>query len=150
MTNRFAGIHKPPRGKHTHMEAFCQMQYLCKSCGYREIIWNSRDGVTPFGTQCPGCKAPELYHVNFQGDIYDPKGELRLLGQRFWRDGTVDEAIAIMQRRFAAAKGTEIEPSQEQIDRMIAEIRDGTSTSFRPGWPFLDNNLEGQKPCSDH
>jgi len=85
--------------------------------------------------------APEMCHVNFRGDLFDPKGELCLQGQRFWRDGTVDEAVAIMKRRFDAAKGTEYEPTQERMDAMLAEIRNGTSSEFRPGWPMLDDNL---------
>jgi hypothetical protein len=124
--------------RHAHVEAFCQMQYLCKSCGHREQIWNSRDGVTPFGTACPMCKAPTLYHANFRGDIYDPTGELCLQGQRFWRDGTVDEALSIMQRRFDQARGTPYEPSPDDVERMLSNIRAGTDTSFRPGWPMLD------------
>jgi len=35
-----------PKPQHRHAEAFKLMIYAC-SCGHRETIWNSRDGVTP-------------------------------------------------------------------------------------------------------
>lgn len=37
------------RRGHQHPEAFALMQYTSKSSGITEIVWNSRDGVTPFG-----------------------------------------------------------------------------------------------------
>jgi len=39
---------------HRHVEAFCLMHYAC-DCGHHEVIWNSRDGVTPFTAPCPSC-----------------------------------------------------------------------------------------------
>lgn len=51
-----------------HKEAFAVMNYECE-CGHRELIWNSRDGVTPFTVPCPVCKdAMGLCHVNFNMD----------------------------------------------------------------------------------
>ena len=32
---------------HNHKEAYMLMNYRCE-CGHHELIWNSRDGVTPF------------------------------------------------------------------------------------------------------
>lgn len=49
-----------------HREAFCLMQYLDKVTGAIEILWNSRDGVTPFIiTSKAGNQAQ---HVNFHED----------------------------------------------------------------------------------
>ena len=36
-------------------EALHNMQYTCESCGHSEMIWNSRDGVTPFTVSCSKC-----------------------------------------------------------------------------------------------
>lgn len=60
--------------KYEHAEAFCLMWYGCK-CGHRERIWNSRDGVTPFGMGCPSCGG-SMSHVDWQKDILAPQHQL--------------------------------------------------------------------------
>jgi len=87
--------------KHNHKEAFCLMYYACKGCGHFERIWNSRDGVTPFGVKCPSCEAGIMDHAYFGSDQYAPEHKL-LPGQKFFRDGTNEEAEGIMRKRIAA------------------------------------------------
>ena len=50
-----------------HREAFCVMEYWCKTCVKSEMIWNSRDGVTPFVIHCSTC-GKEMRHINWHGD----------------------------------------------------------------------------------
>ena len=121
---------------HVHGEAFMLMTYACE-CGHRETIWNSRDGVTPFAANCPSCGKPSLRHVDWQRDVYAPDHKLHKR-QRFWRDGTGDEAEAIMRRRIDMMKDKyALEPGQ--AERLIREARDGTDASeFRKGWPMID------------
>lgn len=47
-------------------EAYCLMQYRCNTCGVRSLIWNSRNGVTPFATSC-ACGG-ERTHINWRSD----------------------------------------------------------------------------------
>ena len=89
------------RGHH-HLEAFCLMQYACK-CGHNEIIWNSRDGVTPFAMTCPSCGEADLHHVNFRGDVYAPHHQPHF-GQRVWIAMTEERATALATRRIAEIK----------------------------------------------
>jgi hypothetical protein len=126
-----------PRGHH-HAEAFCLMWYVCKNqrCGHRERIWNSRDGVTPFGMGCPSCGGNELYHAFFGSDEYAPNHKLHR-GQRFWRDGTPDEAATFMQRRIESARGTEWECSAEKATELVRLARSGESHEFQQGWPMI-------------
>ncbi|MEE4016114.1 hypothetical protein V1T76_28940 [Roseibium sp. FZY0029] len=123
---------------HVHGEAFMLMKYACV-CGHRETIWNSRDGVTPFGMVCPSCGKPNLRHVNWQHDVYAPEHKLQI-GQRFWRDGTPDEAEAIMRRRIEQEQNTcSLKP--KIAEELIQSIRDGaTDYKFRNGWPIIDQN----------
>lgn len=51
-------------------EAFCLMWYAC-DCGHRERFWNSRDGITPFGTSCPSCGGV-MNHVQWPLDTLAP------------------------------------------------------------------------------
>ena len=57
---------------YNHKEAFCLMTYRCKDCGFEERIWNSRDGVTPFGLACPSCKGHDHVHADWQNDRCNP------------------------------------------------------------------------------
>lgn len=119
-----------------HKEAFCLMWYACK-CGHRERIWNSRDGVTPFGCNCPSCTGT-MSHVEWQADAPAPNHKLTV-GQRYWRDGTPDEAEAIMRRRIEKSKGTRWEAGPEMVAKLIKAARDESDEGeFRKGWPMLD------------
>lgn len=121
-----------------HGEAYMLMTYAC-NCGHRETIWNSRDGVTPFGMECPSCGQQSLLHVEWQRDVRAPNHKLHR-GQRFWRDGTPDEAEAIMRRRIEMLKDKYPCPP-EQAERMIREVRAGTDGGeFQKGWPMLDQH----------
>ena len=43
---------KESNEEYKHAEAFCLMKYRCEKCGQAEVVWNSRDGVTPFIINC--------------------------------------------------------------------------------------------------
>lgn len=51
-------------------EAYHLMQYKCERCGTVSLIWNSRDGVTPFAVPC-GCGG-ERSHINWGSDVRMP------------------------------------------------------------------------------
>ena len=62
-----------------HAEAFCLMHYCFNSFEFEfllfggrvEIVWNSRDGVTPFCIRCRHCGG-EMTHVCWERDVYAP------------------------------------------------------------------------------
>jgi hypothetical protein len=139
--------------KYEHKEAFCLMQYACNlpTCRHYEVIWNSRDGVTPFSLSCPSCDhlgrggLGSLTHIHFQQDVCSPDHKLSF-GQKFWRDGTKQEAVEIMKKRIAAA-GDRI--SSDEADEIIRRILDGTSPYFEKGWPMLDVYMGDTTPKED-
>lgn len=53
-----------------HKEAFCIMQYRSKDGTEAEQLWNSRDGVTPFGIT--SCNGKQMYHDNWNLDDCRP------------------------------------------------------------------------------
>ena len=83
--------------KHNHIEAFCLMRYQCNRCTHHEIIWNSRDGVTPFGLACPSCGEATLFHVYFGLDKYAPDHK-PWKGQKVWETMTEIQATALARR----------------------------------------------------
>lgn len=57
-------------GRHEHAEAFMLMVYVSDDGHTGELIYNSRDGVTPFVvTSRDGV---EMTHTNWSSDIYAP------------------------------------------------------------------------------
>jgi hypothetical protein len=77
--------------RYNHAEAFALMTYQAED-GEREVIWNSRDGVTPFVIMLRSGK--EARHVNWSADRrvldYDPQPGERVftdLTKERWRSG---------------------------------------------------------------
>ncbi|MFW9930651.1 MAG: hypothetical protein ACFFD1_14780 [Candidatus Thorarchaeota archaeon] len=54
-----------------HPEAFCLMQYACEKCYNLEVLWNSRDGVTPFTVGCTICHGM-MRHIRWEQDQFYP------------------------------------------------------------------------------
>lgn len=128
-----------PEKKHAHGEAFKLMWYACENCHYRERIWNSRDGVTPFCISCPKCAAM-MMHKHWASDFYAPDHKVGP-GERFFRDGTPDEAEAIMRKRIESMRA-KYPCTPEKEAELIAAVRSGDEDGgeFRKGWPMLDDN----------
>lgn len=132
-----------------HGEAFALMWYACP-CGHRERIWNSRDGVTPFGgLLCVSCggKGLEhrgLTHVDWRLDEPAPNHQLRD-GQQFFRDGTADDAVAIIERRIAsfAAHGHAAPP--DVLEHLRRDAREQTG-EWQQGWPMVDRHVAPATP----
>lgn len=127
LSQRYA--HMAERGHH-HAEAFCLMRYECRTCKHHEIIWNSRDGVTPFGCQCPSCGKPELLHAFFGSDRYAPDHQPHR-GQRVWVTMTKERALALARRSVLRSKKEG--PETERTIELVAEefYRDGTAPDLR-------------------
>lgn len=53
-----------------HKEAFCLMEYTSKDGFLKEILWNSRDGVTPFIIM--SVDGREMRHTNWNKDRFLP------------------------------------------------------------------------------
>jgi hypothetical protein len=135
--------------KYAHKEAFALMWYAC-ICGHRERIWNSRDGVTPFsGLFCPSCggrglEVGGLSHVDWQLDQFAPNHKLHD-GQRFFRNGTAEEAEAIIERRIAYFVKAREEIPVAMCERVRAEAREQRG-EWKPGWPMVDRYRKEQAP----
>ena len=74
--------------KYNYAEAFCLMEYWCCACKTREIIWNSRDGLTPFQIRCRQC-GNTMVHRDFRSDVCIPnyvpfKGNRIFVGCTEW------------------------------------------------------------------
>jgi len=85
---------------HGHAEAFCLMHYRGETSGEELLLWNSRDGVTPFGFRHP-VTGEEYRHVDFHRDRYAPDHRPRR-GDFYFEDLTYERALA-RRRRFAVA-----------------------------------------------
>lgn len=121
-----------PGVKHNHAEAFKLMTYRCKSCGFTETLWNSRDGVTPFCITCPNCGSLDQEHINWRGDVYAPE-HIPEKGQRIFIDFPESLKVVTARRRIQTAIGTEFELTPGRHKEAIKEI----IASFQPGEPYI-------------
>lgn len=128
-------MNHPQNAKHQHGEAYMIMRYRCPK-GHDHPVWNSRDGVTPFGIDCPeeGCDQIADHH-NWEGDRYEPLHQL-IPGEYFFRDGTPEEAKAIILRRLESARGSSWERPESEWPALTDDILEGHE--FQAGWPHLD------------
>ncbi len=80
------------RGKFTSAEAYCLMLYRCEGAEpHDEILWNSRDGVTPFVIKCARCES-EMKHENWSKDRRVPD-HIPEVGDRIFVNLTMDQAM---------------------------------------------------------
>lgn len=80
-----------------HAEAFAIMHYRCEGCGKIEMLWNSRDGVTPFMVASQCCDKQLAQHLMLK----DVKTHLPPLGvNRVFIDLTEAKAVEYAKRRF--------------------------------------------------
>jgi hypothetical protein len=79
---------KPPSGTYQHAEAFCFMLYR-DTRGNEEWIWNSRDGVTPYGVRSR--EGYEATHAEWHRDRCDPE-HVPAVGDRIFVDLTIERA----------------------------------------------------------
>lgn len=118
--------------KHNHAEAFMLMQYRCKN-NHTVMIWNSRDGVTPFMIKCQVEQCGEYAeHVNWGADFYHPKYQPRI-GSYIFVDLTEERALLMAQRNIALAKasGHEYSMGPEELAKSFMNEGRGGSPDLR-------------------
>lgn len=127
---------------HEHGEAFCHMRYASKDRAVVRSIWNSRDGVTPFGCLDPDTGV-ELLHVDWFDDRYDAE-HVPAVGDLVWIDLHPERAAEMAMRQvehwwddpdhpLSAGFGSKIEAAQMFV-RSYFEVpgRDGETIQVKP------------------
>ena len=79
-------------------EAYMLMKYTSES-GEVEWLWNSRDGVSPFGIMSKDGKET-LRHADWHEDVFVPNF-VPPVGMRIFVDLTLERALAIARRRVS-------------------------------------------------
>lgn len=79
---------------HVYKEALCLMKYADEH-GNSELVWNSRDGVTPFIIHLRN--GNEAQHVEWQRDSYQPH-RVPHIGDRIFVNLTMDRAREMAAR----------------------------------------------------
>lgn len=124
----------PKTNLHAHGEAYKLMTYANKDRSVVEIIWNSRDGVTPFIVSSRD--GVELTHVDWYKDVYAPN-HVPAPGDRIFvdltRERARDLAIANAERFWETYP-----PSREQFDT-VEDLAAVLETGYldTPGSPDL-------------
>ncbi len=86
-------------GKYLHGEAFMLMNYASDDGKVKEVLWNSRDGVTPFCLN--SVDDMEMRHVDWQHDI---RSTLHVpeVGSRMFIDLTKDRMLEFTRANVEA------------------------------------------------
>ena len=132
--------------KYTHPEAFCLMKYQSEDGEETEILWNTRDGVTPFFI---GNKAGDksMKHINWNEDVrkldHTPQP-----GDRVFMDLSKEDCIAHTKLRVdelwddeTYPMSAQFESKEEAIESLTRSWHEGTPcvrTVAQDGWPKLD------------
>ena len=85
---------RQPGSSYKHGEAFCLMRYRDEVTDEVEILWNSRDGVTPFTIMSKA--GNPATHTNWGADVRDPDHEPNP-GDRVFVDMTKERAQELAQ-----------------------------------------------------
>ena len=130
--------------KHQHSEAFCLMKYISDDKTETEMIWNSRDGVTPFVITLKSGK--QATHTEWSNDQYLPDYKPKP-GERIFVDMTEERrkelTLANCQRYWPNAVGV-VEIENEYSDMARSEFKSAEAMAefllrepMRPGEPDL-------------
>jgi hypothetical protein len=119
--------------KYNHVEAFCLMKYQTLDGRETEILWNSRDGVTPFCIVSKSGK--EMRHVDWRSDKqvvdYQPKP-----GERIFKDMSPERAREIAAKRVERWWDDPEYPIKDKFPSKEAAVEDLLKSSdLAPGAP---------------
>lgn len=125
----------PGQGQHQHAEAYALMRYASDDGTKAVLVWNSRDGVTPFVISIDGI---QYTHTNWGGDTYAPDHDPH---EGDWvfvdlTEGRARELAAVMVDRYLADDhlGKQLRARYSGRD---AAVRDLAQDALKPGAPDL-------------
>jgi hypothetical protein len=125
-----------------HLEGFCLMNYASEGGHMKELLWNSRDGVTPFVILTRG--GTELSHVRFKDDLQAP-GHLPAVGSRVFVDATLDDFRKGLRNRFEGYLDRDGTVTGDLADRFpgmtvdqIVEVLVGAEFGRNEGQPHVE------------
>lgn len=112
------------------------MHYQCEKCETMEMLWNSRDGVTPFMIGCQKCSGM-MKHIDWDKDDCNPD-YLPVRGQRVFVDMTpqINKILWRMNVRVNWEGGKF--PMKERFENPIEAVKELSGT-FDPekGEPYV-------------
>jgi len=113
-----------------HGEAFCHMIYRSDDGTVKRSIWNSRDGVTPFGMLDPET-GKNLIHGDWHLDRRDPDYQPKA-GDWIWTDETRAQAEVRARRDAAKIVTMPMGEGRTEAEWVLVLME-----SFRAGQPRL-------------
>lgn len=117
---------------YNHKEAFCLMRYASRDGRAAEMLWNSRDGVTPFGLR--GRSDVEMFHVEWENDRPIERF-LPPIGMRIFVDMTKERLREIIKERVDAWWNHPSYPMSKAFTSKEAAVENLFHGEWRPGTP---------------
>lgn len=118
-----------------HGEAFSLMHYRSKVSGVEEVLWNSRDGVTPFIIPSTDW-SHSMEHVRWEDDRCVPT-YVPAVGMRIFVDASEDTAHADAVRLVDLRPEIVVRQFAGNRRRAIKTIAHQSLTAHGPGTPAI-------------
>lgn len=125
-----------PAPQYQHAEAFCLMKYETKDGRVVEYLWNSRDGVTPFGVSTRD-GSDTLYHTEWKRDQRRPN-HVPQIGDRIFVDATQEDHRNWIKKRVERDWNG---PLSEMARQMFTSPEDMEQRLFEGEWQEGQPNL---------
>lgn len=127
-----------------HAEAYCLMTYRVDlyDGNESEVIWNSRDGVSPFMVRLRNGLIAK--HVKWDTDVPVPDHK-PAVGDRFFRDMTWEDAVALAHERVETYWEDPLYPAKEAYgskENFEKVILTAYKEDVERGEPWLDTVTE--------
>jgi hypothetical protein len=117
--------------EHQYSEAFCLMRYASQDGHACEMLWNSRNGVTPFGLNARG--GALMYHIDWNRDRRTQRF-VPPVGMRVFVDLSPERAREIAERKVNEFWEHPQYPMKDRYPDKEAAIQ-AFIADFRPGEP---------------
>ncbi|MCK4957813.1 MAG: hypothetical protein KAT00_00400 [Planctomycetes bacterium] len=130
-------MHDKEPTTHKYAEAWKIMHYVCEVCGHHEILYNGRNGVTPFMIGCG--RGPErcngsAQHDQWSKDYLSPQFR-PLIGMRVFVDLTQEEFEESARRRIESYDAVLALQFIERFGSKEAGIKEIIESGFSEGAP---------------
>jgi len=134
---------------YNHAEAFHLMTYQSEDGTETEILWNSRDGVTPFFIAGKDGKT-EMKHVEWHKDLFDPR-YIPKPGERVFMTISKEDYLAHIKKQVEAMWEADefpmkehFESKEQAIDILGEQWQEGMPcirTVAKEGWPNVEPEI---------
>lgn len=128
-----------------HGEAFCHMRYGTEDGRTWMTVWNSRDGVTPFGMKHPRTGDDITHLPPWSADVFDPF-HVPDVGAYVWIDLNPERAMQLAMRNVEHWWDNEDYPARERFESKLEMAKVLVESYLFTTNPLTGERIESHTP----